>query len=62
LAARHVRQLLQLNTFQPDPWKNAMYSRILVPLDRSATAHHASGFEPPKVYIEEVRPGFLAAG
>jgi nucleotide-binding universal stress UspA family protein len=66
-----------------------MYSRILVPLDRSATAHHAldhaavlarlngativllhvieelkhsSGFEPPKVYINEVRPGFLTAG
>lgn len=66
-----------------------MYTRLLVPIDRSATAHHAldhaaalarlsgativllhvieelkhvSGFEPPKVYIEEVRPGFLAAG
>jgi len=23
---------------------------------------HSNGFEPPKVYIEEVRPGFLAAG
>ncbi|QIL43486.1 universal stress protein [Acidovorax sp. HDW3] len=66
-----------------------MYSKLLVPLDHSATAHHAldhaavlarmsgativllhvieelkhaNGFERPKVYIEEVRPGFLAAG
>jgi acetate kinase len=89
VAARHMRNLLQLNTYRPDLWRNAMYSRILVPLDRSATAHHAldhaavlarlngativllhvieelkhsSGFEPPKVYINEVRPGFLTAG
>lgn len=89
VAARHTRQILQLDTYQPDPRNNAMYSKILVPLDRSEAAHHAldhaavlarmsgaiivllhvieeskhaSGFEPPKVYIEEVRPGFLAAG
>ena len=41
VAARHTRQILQLDTFQPDPRNNAMYSRFLVPLDRSATAHHA---------------------
>ena len=66
-----------------------MYSRLLVPLDGSATAelalHHAAalarlsgatlvllhvieemkhcnGFERPQVYVEQVRPGFLAAG
>src|SRR5574343_395992 len=65
-----------------------MYSRLLVPLDGSATAelalHHAAalarlsgatlvllhvieemkhcnGFERPQVYVEQVRPGFLAA-
>lgn len=89
VAARHARNLLQLNTRRPNPRSKTMYARLLVPLDRSATAHHAldhaaalarlsgativllhvieelkhvSGFEPPKVYIEEVRPGFLAAG
>ena len=89
VVARHARNLLRLTTYRPDPRRNAMYSRVLVPLDRSATAHHAldqaaalarmsgatvvllhvieelehiSGFEPPKVYSDEVRPGFLAAG
>ena len=41
VAARHARNLLQLDTYRPDPGSTAMYSRILVPLDRSATAHHA---------------------
>lgn len=66
-----------------------MYSRLLVPLDGSATAQlaldhaaalarmchatvvllhvveetqHSNGFERPMVYIQEVRPRFLAAG
>lgn len=66
-----------------------MYSRLLVPLDGSATAYlaldhaaalaamsgativlfnvieemkHSNGFERPMVYIQEVRPRFLAAG
>ena len=66
-----------------------MYSRLLVPLDDSATARlalahaaalagmsggtivllnvieemkHSNGFERPMVYIQEVRPHFLAAG
>lgn len=69
--------------------KRTMYSRILVPLDGSATADlaldhatalarpdgatvvllhvieqfkHITGFEPPLVYIRDVRPRFLAAG
>lgn len=66
-----------------------MYTKLLVPLDGSATARlalehaaalarlsgatiillhiveetkHSNGFEPPAVYIHEVRPRFLAAG
>lgn len=66
-----------------------MYSKLLVPLDGSATAElalghavalarmsggtvallhvieelkHSNGFERPRVYLEQVRPGFLAAG
>lgn len=66
-----------------------MYSKLLVPLDGSATAElalghaialarmssgtvvllhvieelkHSNGFERPKVYLEQVRPGFLATG
>lgn len=84
-----VRELPKSNTVPTEPRSKTMYARILVPLDRSETAHHAldhaavlarlsggtivllhvieelehvSGFEPPKVYIEEVRPGFLTAG
>lgn len=66
-----------------------MYTRLLVPLDGSATARlalehaatlarlsgativllhiidgmdHSNGFERPQVYLDEVRPRFLAAG
>ncbi|WP_348775215.1 acetate/propionate family kinase [Pseudomonas sp. PS01302] len=90
IIAGHARQVLRLTqTPRPDPWKNAMYKRLLVPLDGSPTAHlaldhaaalarlsgatvvllhvieelkHSNGFERPKVYLDEVRPGFLAAG
>lgn len=66
-----------------------MYSRVLVPLDGSPTAHlaldhaarlakmsgativllhvieelkHINGFERPHIYVQEIRPRFLAAG
>lgn len=90
VAARHAARLLHLaNPNLADPWRNSMYSRLLVPLDGSPTSHlaldhasvlarlsgativlihvieelkRASGFESPKAYIEQVRPGFLASG